>query len=110
MIGLEASLIVAWQACGRDQGGGRRRGQQGGAMGGELQGEGHGGAAGLPLRALCFASCLAWRLLCVRERKETGGRRRREEKKRKKKKEKKKKYETKFKLENFWKIKDNLWS
>jgi hypothetical protein len=56
MAGVGAPLMVTWQACGRD-GGGRRRGQQGGAMGGELQGEGHGGTAGLPLRALCFASC-----------------------------------------------------
>jgi hypothetical protein len=81
-----------------DGGGGSR----GAAMGGELQGEGHGGAAGLPLRALlCFL--FVWMLLCVAlccawQRKETGGRRRREEKK---KNEKKKKYGKKFKLGNF---------
>jgi hypothetical protein len=65
-------------------------------MGGELQGEGHGGAAGLPLRALCFASCsregcCAW-LSVVRERgrKQEEGEER-EEKKKKKKKGKKEK-------------------
>jgi hypothetical protein len=70
-----------------------------------LHGEGHGGAAGLPLLALCFASCsregcCGW-LSVVRERKETGGRRRREEKKKKKKKGKKKKYDFFSNLEIF---------
>jgi hypothetical protein len=48
-------------------------------------GGGHGGAAGLPLRALCFASCSREGCCaCVRE--ETGrGRRRREGRKREEK-------------------------
>jgi hypothetical protein len=33
MAGLEAPLMVAWQARGRDEGGGRRRGQQGARLG-----------------------------------------------------------------------------
>jgi hypothetical protein len=33
MAGLEAPLMMAWQAHGRDEGGGRRRGQQGARLG-----------------------------------------------------------------------------
>jgi hypothetical protein len=100
MAGVEAPLMVAWQACGRDEREGRRRGAAGGAawlegqQGGRHGGEGHGGAAGLPLRALCFASysregCCAW-LSVVRERgrKQEEGE---EEKKRKRRKRKEKK-------------------
>jgi hypothetical protein len=40
MPGVGAPLIVTWQACGRDEGGGRRRGQQGGRHGGRAAGGG----------------------------------------------------------------------
>jgi hypothetical protein len=47
MAGVGTSLMMAWQACGRDEGGGRRRGAAGGGLGGQLGGgawgEGHGG-------------------------------------------------------------------
>jgi hypothetical protein len=86
MAGVESPLMVAWQACGRDEGGGRRRGQQGrglgllwgGAMGGRaLQGEARPGCGCLVLLCCVREGCCA----CVRE--ETGrGRRRREGRKR----------------------------
>jgi hypothetical protein len=34
MAGVEAPLMVAWQACERDKGEGRRRGAAGGGLGG----------------------------------------------------------------------------
>jgi hypothetical protein len=43
MAGVGAPLMMAWQACGRDEVGGRRRGQQGRGLGGQLGGSAHGG-------------------------------------------------------------------
>jgi hypothetical protein len=112
MAGVGAPLMEAWQACGRDERGGRRRGQQGARPRGEgQQGEGHGGAAGLPLRALCFASCspqgcCAW-LSVVRERRRKQGEEG-EEKKRRKREEKEKNMENFLNLKISKKIKDNL--
>jgi hypothetical protein len=103
MAGVGAPLMEAWQACGRDEGGGKEEGAAGAGPRGEgQQGEGHGGAAGLPLRALCFASCspqgcCAW-LLCMREE----GNKERKEKRRKEKKEKRRKGKN---MENFLNLK-----
>jgi hypothetical protein len=94
MAGVGAPLMVAWQACGRDEGGGRRRGAAGGAAWGE--GTAGGGAWGR-CRAACLLSALLpvsvkaavrGSLLCVRGRKQEEGE---EEKKRKKKKKRGKK-------------------
>jgi hypothetical protein len=58
MAGLEAPLMVAWQACGRDEGGGSRGGAGGAALGGQLGGGApmEGGLQGeaLPLELFCF--------------------------------------------------------
>jgi hypothetical protein len=85
MAGIGAALMVAWQACGRDEGGGRRRGAVGGAAWGEGQqggavGEGAMGGGGT-------APIAVWSLFYVRAgRKQEEGERR--GKKRRKRKEK----------------------
>jgi hypothetical protein len=107
MTGVEAPLMMAWQACGRDERGGRRRGAaEGAAWRGGTAGGGAWGRCRAALLALCFASCsregcCAW-LSVVRERKETGGREEEKKKKRRKRKEKKEKNMIFFfKLGNF---------
>jgi hypothetical protein len=44
MAGLEAPLMVAWQACGRDEGGGGGEGKEEGTAGAQLRGAARGGA------------------------------------------------------------------
>jgi hypothetical protein len=106
MAGVGAPLIVAWQACGKDEGGGRRRGQQGAPWGESYRGRGMGALQGCPcvLSALLpvrVKAAVRGSLLCVREE----GNRRKEEKRRKEKEEKerkkKKKYGKFFKHGNF---------
>jgi hypothetical protein len=53
MAGVETLLMMAWQACGRDEGGGRRRGAAGGGLGGQLGG---GAWGALLLRAVLSCS------------------------------------------------------
>jgi hypothetical protein len=84
MTGVVAPLMVAWQACGRDEGEGRR-GAGGAAYGGGLQGGGgaHGGGPwGRCLRSSQNSLFRDW-ILCVREgrRKEKGRRKGKERKK-----------------------------
>jgi hypothetical protein len=101
MIRLKASLMVAWQACGRDV----RRGKEEGAAGGRHGGRAAGGGAWGRCRAapacslLCFLfsvkADVRGSLLCVRGRKQEEGeeekrRKEKEEKERKKKKKRKK--------------------
>jgi hypothetical protein len=52
MAEVGAPLIVVWQACGRDEGGGRRRGQQGARPRGE-------GQQGAPMELPVAASVLS---------------------------------------------------
>jgi hypothetical protein len=59
MAGVGAPLMMAWQACGRDEVGGRRRGQQGRGLGGQLGGSAHGGGAARGRAMGC------WCELCV---------------------------------------------
>jgi hypothetical protein len=58
MVGLEAPLIVAWQPCGRDQGGGRRRGQQEAPWGESCRGRGRGRGMGALQGCPCVLSAL----------------------------------------------------
>jgi hypothetical protein len=95
MAGVEAPLIVPWQACGRDKRGGRRRGAAGGAAwgGGHCRRRGMGALQGCPalLSALLpvhVKAAVCGSLLCVRGRKQEEGE---EEKKRKRRKRKEKK-------------------
>jgi hypothetical protein len=83
MAGVEAPLIVPWQACGRDKRGGRRRGTAGGAAWGEgQQGSCRGGAMG----GGGTAPVVAWSLFYVRAgRKQEGGERRGKKKTKEKK-------------------------
>jgi hypothetical protein len=99
MAGIGAPLMVAWQAYGRDEGGGRRRGAAGGAAWGEGQqggavGEGAMGGGGT-------APVAAWSLFYVRAgRKQEQGERRG-----KKRRKKRKKYEKFSKLGKYLKNK-----
>jgi hypothetical protein len=74
MAGVGAPLMTTWQARGGDEGGGRRRGQQGARLG-------RGGAMGLHEELLCSCCSLLRDWLCVREKK----RGRKERRKRKEK-------------------------
>jgi hypothetical protein len=94
MAGVEAPLMVAWQACGRDEGGGRRRGAAGGAAWGEgqqgaLYGRGPWGTAPVA----------AWSLFYVR-----AGRKQEEGERRGKKKKKEKKGKKNLEFFQTWKI------
>jgi hypothetical protein len=105
MAGVGAPLMAACQARERGERGERRRwaGARLGARLGAWEWLLGGGAqeGGLGVGCLC-CSRACW----------SGGRRegRRKQKERRKEKEEKKRYGKNFKLENFWKIKDNLWS
>jgi hypothetical protein len=50
MAGVGTPLMAAWQARGRDEGGGRRRGQQGASLG-------RGGGLAMGLHAELLCSC-----------------------------------------------------
>jgi hypothetical protein len=86
MAGVGALLMVTWQACVSDEGGGRRRGQQRGRHGGRATGGGAWGrcraapacSALLPVRV---KAVVRGSLLCVTEE----GNRRKEKKRRKEK-------------------------
>jgi hypothetical protein len=103
-----AILMVAGQACGRDEGGGNRRGAGGRSLGGK-------GSKGRPWSCLLLLACFSCfgvavsslfllACACVREKRD----RERKEKRRKEKKEKRRKgkrYGKFSKLENFQKNK-----
>jgi hypothetical protein len=105
MAGVGAPLMVAWQACGRDEGGGRSRGQQGARprVGG-LQGGGRPwrGAMGALHEELTNLSVSCARSGCVvREVGEEGRRKERRKEKEGKETKKRKNMEKISKLENF---------
>jgi hypothetical protein len=65
MVGLEAPLMVAWQACGRDEGGRRRGGAGGRSLGGQLGGRPwRGGHAGEAPWGCSFVASVSVAVLC----------------------------------------------